>query len=43
MKLRMSIAKKRLSGLTMKGFRQRGVSTTAKMPKVRIRQYGRGR
>ena len=39
MKLRMSIAKKRLSGLTMRGFKPRAV----KLPKVRVRQYGRGR
>lgn len=36
MKLRMSLAKKRLSGLTMKGFRKGGVSMSVKMPKMKM-------
>ena len=42
MKLRMSIAKKRLSGLTMKGFRKGGVSTTVRMPKMKLPKMKRG-
>ena len=42
MKLRMSIAKKRLAQLTMKGFRRGGVSTQTKMPKMKMPRMKRG-
>lgn len=43
MKLRMSIAKKRLSGLTMRGFRPKGMKMKTTMPKGMRLTTKRGR